>query len=38
MVAIIGKGHEGGIDKNGVVTPYTDQDAVKQVLKESNYR
>ena len=34
MVAIIGKGHEGGIDKNGVVTPYTDQDAVKQILKE----
>lgn len=36
MVAIIGKGHEGGIDKNGVVTPYTDQDAVKKILKELN--
>ena len=36
MVAIIGKGHEGGIDKNGVVTPYTDQEAVKQILKEAD--
>ncbi len=34
MVAIIGKGHESGIDKNGTVTPYTDQDAVKTVLNE----
>lgn len=35
LVAIIGKGHESGIDKNGVVTPYTDQEAVANVLKES---
>lgn len=34
MVAIIGKGHEGGIDKNGTVTPYTDQDAVAKILEE----
>ncbi|MDO4938546.1 MAG: UDP-N-acetylmuramoyl-L-alanyl-D-glutamate--2,6-diaminopimelate ligase [Lachnospiraceae bacterium] len=38
MVAIIGKGHESGIDKNGTVTPYTDQEAVRDVLKESDNR
>ncbi len=36
MIAIIGKGHEGGIEKNGVVTPYTDQEAVQELLKELN--
>ena len=38
MVAIIGKGHESGIDKNGIVTPYTDQEAVAEILRESGIK
>ena len=34
IVAIIGKGHETGIDKGGVVYAYTDQSAVRNALEE----